>query len=193
MSYSFVKNSANDQTPQETQLIMTYELARLMDCMQTPYVGYVEHAKTETADFMSMCRMLCEQETWDFEYMYDKAFDSLRGDFTEAVLIDKMYIAMGKMIRGLMYINRFGEPRGDLPVQSMQIVINWLRCFCKYMTWDFWMIYELGERRFVERMRDLAKTGVESRLKPQYRRHQIVPGIDVIQADIDHYINDIGI
>lgn len=72
MSFSFVQSCANPQTPEQTLLILTYELGKVIEYYHKAKVygaaGYycVENQQKEMADLISMCRMYCEQRGWDF-------------------------------------------------------------------------------------------------------------------------------
>ena len=72
--FSFVENSANPQTLEQTLLVGTYEWVRLIEYQHKsrvygPKEVYYceENQKKEMADHISMCRMYCEQRGWDFE------------------------------------------------------------------------------------------------------------------------------
>lgn len=74
MSFSFVGKSANPQSPEQTLLVATYELGRLIEYhhkarVYGPREVYYceENQKKEMADHISMCRMYCEQRGWNFE------------------------------------------------------------------------------------------------------------------------------
>lgn len=77
MSFSFVRNSANNQTPDETLLVATYELGKVIECnhyekryggesLNLIRKGYSDHGKTEMSDLISMIRMYCELKKWDY-------------------------------------------------------------------------------------------------------------------------------
>lgn len=73
MSFSFVRNSANQLTPGQTLHVMTYELGKVIEYYHKAEVygahWYYSEAnqKREMSDLISMCRMYCEQRGWDFE------------------------------------------------------------------------------------------------------------------------------
>ena len=73
--FSFTKYSANNQTPDETLLVLSYELGEVIKChhyfKRYGTTGYKDHGKTEMADVISMVRMYCEQEGWDFYELMD--------------------------------------------------------------------------------------------------------------------------
>ena len=107
MSFSFVRNSVNPQTVDETLHVATYELGKIIECHhyekrfgpdRVVAKGYQDHGKTEMADLISMLRMYCEQKDW-----------------------------------------------------------------------NFFVLYELGESRYVERMKDLIKEGKQEQLKMEFR------------------------
>ena len=71
MTFSFVENSVNDQTPDETLHVMTYNLGGVVECHHKGK-RYGEHglhgfAKKQMSDLISMARFYCEQKGWDFE------------------------------------------------------------------------------------------------------------------------------
>jgi len=71
MIFSFVENNVNNQTPEETLHVMTYELGSLVECHHKSKrygeQGYVGLAKKGMSDLISMCRMYCEQKGWDYD------------------------------------------------------------------------------------------------------------------------------
>ena len=71
MSFSFVQNNINNQTPDETLHVMTYELGGLIECHHKSKrygpQGYDGLAKKQMSDLISMCHMYCEQKGWDYE------------------------------------------------------------------------------------------------------------------------------
>jgi hypothetical protein len=180
MAYSFVKASANNQTPDETQLVMVYELGRIFDCLLNrgaeDFKAFKAFAQTETADFISMCRMLCEQKGWDFEVL---AYDDTG---VEVILprseqLARIYVALSKVVRGNFYIKRFGKPRNEDPEASMRVVIHWTKMLCNNMDWDFEEVRAIGESKYEERMRDLRETGLNTQLKPEFRRARARKGV----------------
>ena len=170
MSFGFIKNSANNQTVEETQLVLTYELGKVFECLydKRELSGYREFAKTEIADFISMSRMLCEQVGWDYDIMITAKSNIF--DNTREQLLAKMQILVGKIIHGLHYKKRFNEYRGDDPEMCMQCLADQTRWLCNVMKFDFWETLELGEKRYIERMRDLLTTGVKEQLKEEFQK-----------------------
>jgi len=71
--FSFVVNSVNPQTPAQTQLIMVYELGKVIEYHHKAEVygsvGYYcdENQQKEMSDLISMCRMYCEQKGWNLQ------------------------------------------------------------------------------------------------------------------------------
>ena len=71
--FSFVENSATNQTSEQTQLIMTYELGKVIEYhFKARVYGSSEYysdanQQKEMSDLISMCRMYCEQKGWDYE------------------------------------------------------------------------------------------------------------------------------
>ena len=144
MTYSFVKASVNEQTPEETQLVMVYQLSKIFDCLinrEGDLKGFMAYAQTETADFISMCRMLCEQKEWNFEELCKDGQDELPTARTEQ--LGRIFIIMGRMVRGLYYLKRFGDARGDKPEKSMKDLIRWIKRLCTQMGWDFWEVTDM--------------------------------------------------
>lgn len=72
-TFSFVGNSVNPQTPEQTLLVLTYELGKVIEYNYKArvygVVGYYCDAnqRKEMADLISMARMYCQQKGWDFE------------------------------------------------------------------------------------------------------------------------------
>jgi len=74
--FSFLENSANKQTKDETLLVATYELGKIIQCHhytkrfgidRVEIMGYKAYGKAEMADLISMLRMFCEQQGWNFD------------------------------------------------------------------------------------------------------------------------------
>lgn len=171
MSYSFVESSANNQTLEETQLVLTYELGRIFNCLYNvrDLVGYDTFGRTEMSDFISMMRMLCEQKSWNYELLMKEA-TSLPSRYDYNGVLAKMMIALGKLIRGLHYVKRFNDPRGDDPLIAIVELLRWSRQLCLSLHWDYWQLQDLGELRYEERMQDLRANGISTGLKLEYRR-----------------------
>ena len=169
MSFSFVKNSVNPQTVEETQLVLVYELGRIFECLydMRELSVYREFARTELADFISMSRMLCEQVGWDYDSMLTTRLNIFVN--TREQILAKMQILVGKTIRGLHYMKRFSNCRGDSPELSMGCLVDQTRWLCGLLDFDFWEVLELGEKRYIERMRDLVSNGVKEQLKKEFR------------------------
>lgn len=71
--FSFVANSANEQTKDETLDVLIYEVAGDMNKLNHRSKRYPESRnaylgdlKGETSDALSMLRMFIEQQGWDF-------------------------------------------------------------------------------------------------------------------------------
>lgn len=78
--FSFINESATKQTKEETLLIATYELGKIIQCQhytkrfgidKIERMGYLAHGKTEMADLISMLRMYCEQEGWNYKELVE--------------------------------------------------------------------------------------------------------------------------
>ena len=74
-AFSFTKESATDQSPEETQAIMSYELGHVIEYHlkakrygESVYYSNKNQQK-EMSDLISMCRYYCEQKGWDFEVL----------------------------------------------------------------------------------------------------------------------------
>ncbi len=170
MNFSFVKASANDQTIEETQLVLVYELSRIFECLYETrdLTGLAAFAKTELADYISMCRMLCEQVPWSFDRMTEHLEEPIF-KMSKEVILAKMQILMGKTIRGLHYYKRFHEYRGDSPELCMTTLVTQIHYLCRCMGWRFFELVDLGEQRYKERMDDLKKNGVKECLRKEYQ------------------------
>lgn len=175
MSFSFVKASANNQTLDETLNVWTYELSKIYDLLfdfklfnDTPIKdATVTMARTEMADYLSMTRMTCEQADINFDSLYEQ--EDKRSIAPLNIKLGRLFINHGLTIRGLHYIKRFNDCRGDNPQEKLKEVINYCRLICTDFNWNFWELYDLGESRYKERMRDLIKTGIKSQLKKEYQ------------------------
>jgi len=70
-NFSFVETSANKQTPEETLMVLVYEVGGVVErwykAKRYGGVGYVEDMRAKASGVGSMLRMFCEQVGWDFE------------------------------------------------------------------------------------------------------------------------------
>lgn len=70
--FSFVVNSVGPQTLEETLMMLTYELGKVIEyyhkAKRYGASGYYseDNQKKEMSDLISMVRMYCEQRVWDF-------------------------------------------------------------------------------------------------------------------------------
>jgi hypothetical protein len=80
--FDFVKTSVNPQTVDETLMVATYELGKVIEChhytkrygidSSTLIIkGYKNHGKSEVADLISMIRMYCQQQDWNYEELVE--------------------------------------------------------------------------------------------------------------------------
>lgn len=73
--FSFVKESANEQPPEQTLLVLTYELGKVIEYNHKARIygasAYYSDAnqQREMSDLISMARMYCEQKGWDFSVL----------------------------------------------------------------------------------------------------------------------------
>lgn len=169
MTYSFVAKSANYQTPDETQAVLTYQLSKVFDCLygRESETGFRSFASTEFADMTAMCRMLCEQEKYDFEKL---CFNPEPREWSVDTILAKLFIALGKVVQRRHYIKRFGVSRHGKPEDAMHELTQLMRHLCYHMNWDFWELCDMGESRYEERMKDLRENGLNQFLKPEYQR-----------------------
>lgn len=79
-NFSFIEESANNQTKEDTLLIATYELGKIIQCYhyskrfgidRIEKMSYKAYGKTEMADLISMLRMYCEQQEWNYEELLE--------------------------------------------------------------------------------------------------------------------------
>jgi hypothetical protein len=164
MSFSFVEKSANNQTPPETLNIMTYELAMVFSLVNRSNKNsdLSMFIKTEVADFVSMTRMFCEQTGLLF-----KDIDTNKKDDLSA---GRIFIALGYVIQRYHYKKRFGEysEKGD-PQESINILCDYIYSLCLEYHWNYFEVMELGEKRYIDRMRDLVTNGIKSELKKEHQ------------------------
>ena len=72
-NFSFIRESVNNQTVSETLSILSYETGDMHKCCvySSRYPkdrnAYQPELKKATAQAISMLRMFCEQQKWDFE------------------------------------------------------------------------------------------------------------------------------
>ncbi len=77
MTFSFSQNSVNCQSLEQTLLILTYELGKVIEYHHKARVygevAYYSDAnqQKEMSDLISMARMYCEQKNWDYEKLKD--------------------------------------------------------------------------------------------------------------------------
>ncbi len=71
-SFSFAEHSVGHQSPEQTLLILTYELGKLIEYNhkariygETAYYSDANQQK-EMSDLISMARYYCEMKGWDF-------------------------------------------------------------------------------------------------------------------------------
>jgi hypothetical protein len=71
--FSFVEESANNQTRDETLRVLTYEVGDMNKCLHyasrypNERNGYLPELKKATTQAISMLRMFCEQSGWNFD------------------------------------------------------------------------------------------------------------------------------
>jgi hypothetical protein len=154
VSFSFVKEDVTHQTADETQAILTYELSKVFDCLyhQDGDKAADLMAQTEFADTISMTRMLCEQSLVDFnEYAFAPAVTL---DSTHKLLA-LSFISLGNVIQRRHYTKRFGFAKQGDTESTIGQFIRSLRVLAQHLKWDFWALSDLGEKRYIERMKDL--------------------------------------
>jgi hypothetical protein len=169
--FSFVKHSVNPQTADETTMVLAYEVAKVVESIWGKDLDSdaKTYGKTECADVIAQCRMLCEQECWYYEGMIPEK--NLRIHYS--ITFNMMHIAMGNIIQRRHYHKRFGGfPKGD-PKQAMEDLITSVHNLAYAMNWNYSELEELGETRYKERMIDLKEHGIQSGLKEEYRRSEI--------------------
>ena len=73
MVFSFTEHTVGHQSPEQTLLILTYELGKLMEYNIKARIygasGYYSDAnqQKEMSDLISMSRYYCEQRGWNFD------------------------------------------------------------------------------------------------------------------------------
>jgi len=162
--FNFVKASVNPQTADETTMVLAYEVAKVVESIwgKEKERGY---GMTECADAISMCRMLCEQECWNYTGMIPETHDKIQ----HSIIFTMMHISMGNIIQRRHYHNRYGNyPKGN-PQESMMQLIRDLYNLAHAMSWHYYDLEELGESRYKDRMNDLKTFGIQDKLKEEYR------------------------
>ena len=165
--FNFVKSSANPQTADETTMVLAYEVAKIVESIwgKEDSGESKTYGKTECADAISMCRMLCEQECWYYEGMVPDKPQRIHHSITFTM----MHIAMGNIIQRRHYHNRFGDyPKGD-PKIAMIDLISALYNLAYAMGWKYYDLEVLGETRYKDRMLDLKQHGLQDKLKEEFR------------------------
>lgn len=176
--FSFVKESINNQTPDETLLVLTYELKNIARCQwmedhDLP-IGYEAHKKSEIGDLISMLRMYCEQICENYNWITQSSilntYSQTLINLSKSDLVANLWIQLGNIINSHHYIKRFGTPK------QHGNITHHLACFKytldKYISNCGLVWYELekqGEEHYRERMEQLKKEGLKDQLKEEYK------------------------
>jgi len=169
MSFSFLRASVTPQTPEETLNIWAYELAKVFECFYRPSSFSDDYAKSELADVTAMARLFCEQVGLiaNHEGGETQRFASC----TEG--LGCLYIALGQITQRYHYDKRFGDNSTKGSVQdAIYRFDDVLNSFCRYLSWSYLELLELGESRYKDRMKDLIAYAEQTQLKPEYRGEQ---------------------
>jgi hypothetical protein len=72
MNFSFIGKAINKQTVDDTLCLMFYEIGRIAQCHHYAKVyekpqAYLGDSKKYMANLISMCRMYCEHQDWDYD------------------------------------------------------------------------------------------------------------------------------
>ena len=165
MSFSFVEKSANTIEIDETLNIMTYELAMIfvLTSKKEKDLDISGFLKTEVSDFVSMCRMFCEQTGLQFK--------ELNLNRKEDLSAGRLFISLGYVVQRYHYKKRFGDysEKGD-PQESIDILCDYIYSLCLTYKWDYFDIMEVGEKRYLARMNDLVTNGIKTELKKEYQQ-----------------------
>ena len=166
MAFSFVENSVNPLTADQTQSVLIYELGALEDSLfsREKQPDYQTYGKTELSDCICMCRMLCEQESWSYNeinFYYPEPYI----DFFN--LYHQIRSSSCKLVQQRHYHRVFGDYSRGTPFDSMTILLHWLYTLCEKMGWNYWEIQDMGEKRYKQRMKDIIEHGVKSKLKSE--------------------------
>lgn len=141
-TFSFVKNSANDQTPEETWLVGAYELGALI---RAHYYwkrygrGYRDECRVAVADLISMIRMFCEQRQMSYSVMEPAH---------EVSTLEETLIELYKL---------YCQP-------YVSHTLGMIGVFCSKMGWNYEELQILGEQRYLERMQDLRLHGLQEKV-----------------------------
>jgi len=109
MSFSFIEKSANTIEIDETLNIMTYELAMIfvLTSKKEKDLDISGFLKTEVSDFVSMCRMFCEQTGLQFK--------ELNLNRKEDLSAGRLFISLGYVVQRYHY-------RKDLAIIAKRVI-----------------------------------------------------------------------
>ncbi len=154
MSFDFVATSSTEQTPNETYLIGCYELGmtihELFYFKRYGRQAHFENAKLELSDFVSMLRMLTQQVRHvDYEMCRSSVITGRRLKTVEELLADLSgeYSRVHKCIPPM-----FGH---------ILACLNDIVDICNTYGWTLMELESIGEKRYLDRQRDLAMHGTD--------------------------------
>lgn len=154
MAFSFIEHTVRPQSPEQTLLILTYEIAKVVQCDEAGGgVGYNGHALTEMSDVISMLRYFCEQISAEF--------NALSSDSDSKSLV----VSLGKVVQAWHYTNVFGSTLyHDKLIPSLEMLKGACVRYCHDKGWKFDDVALLGEEHFLERMQYIKESGVCQRV-----------------------------
>lgn len=167
--FSFAEHAAGPQSREQTLLILTYEVQKVLQCEEDAElegsVGYNGHALTELSDAISMIRYFCEQLSIDYLTLHAHATLSTN-------VVDKWVVAqqlpsrlsvyLGKVVQAYHYTNVFGSTLyHDRLVPSLANLVALCHRYCVAKGWQYIEVEQLGEEHYLERMEHIREKGVQ--------------------------------
>jgi hypothetical protein len=164
MSFSFKEHAVGFQSEEQTLLILTYEVSKVVQCAEaaTVYgsVGYKAHAMTEMGDVISMLRYYCEMKKVDYDQLsfYPIAY---KDNTTPGWIVTYL----GKIIQAHHYTNVFGSTlHHEKLLPALAMFKKECMQYCCDQGWDFQELEKLGEAKYLDRMNHIKKDGLRSKL-----------------------------
>lgn len=145
MSFSFAKRAVGYQSVEQTLLIMTYELGKVIEYNHkariygaTAYYSDANQQK-EMSDFISMLRYYCEMKQWPYDVQLSEV--------KESQSIEELLIRMVRCV-------------GDLTLTNVvPDLVGYIMQYCATKSWDYKQLEALGEQGYLERMEDILQYG----------------------------------
>lgn len=166
MSFSFIEHAAGPQSPEQTLLILAYEIGKILKCEEDIKIlgspGYKSAQCTEMGDTISMLRYYCEQ-TFQAYYSSEPSIkkEELQAWIQYKQLGSRLAIWVSNLIQSHHYTNMFGSHLYHNPIETC--IAN-LRLLIETWTtlngFNYKELEKLGEEHYLERMEHIRKDGM---------------------------------